>query len=833
MNRTGIFLLTVILPIFAVLGCSGGNDPSVPNALNVKPSVSNSALQTGTVLWGYYDVEIDIENQTAVAVLDRQAMFTVNVVNFLNAKPSNLTFKINEIVTGADYVDVDIDVSISHPFPGLPQYNGYDVRGIFMGDGGLTLIYGVNVNCASPSDQRMIPDPDDGYGGPDGYTRWYNKPEFSQGGMPLFNYTPGKLAIPGYDPSATLNPYKYFADNLQPTEDLFTWLVANPEKHGVFSSGTKNTRNYYLRFPNAKGVKYGYAVTANWEGNEPQYHPSNAIESVSCKSQYSGNVYYIDESDKGGVIILDLDIFDWHAQPTSGVMEDYILYLESTVQNNIYQLDPPDMTVTGSGDHFCSYHVTVPADNVQYKDGNEYWVIVQYPVYNYSNPYGIPNQLEGTILAAFFRFDLPVGSSPDNLDPVCDLIDGPQTPIGCGVEAEFDATGSYDPDGDPMNFAWDFNDDGIFDGEGDSYSGSPDNPTHTFYESYSGDVCVKVTDDFGGESICCVPVDIFVNTTAKNIDVTNPGTEAKDLCMDHATGDILIVYPNGDVRRYYADDCYQTFTTLNLAPKCEFIDKSPNGSIYEGWSNYWDWTGNGGHWYEYHYNDDGSLIDAIADGWHVGCYDMRAVFTMGPNGDYANDHVYMFYLLTLDGTIGTHLWARRDEQNFSDGSYWRVLQYHYSSDPVPGVDKLWGDWIVSAESDLAGDYIWVVERTECVAARFKIPDGNLYDFQGQYFGEPMVPGDDDTHINDPIDITRDDKNHSILLDRLSTGDYVLKAWSYDDTGTTALGSFGDSSDWDLTPIRIDGCDMDGRVAVLHTDGENAMISVFIDDEIPG
>ena len=186
----------------------------------VTPNISHGSQ---TQLWGYYDVYVDVANKTATAILNRQAMFTANVVNLLNGKAASLSFHINGTPIGTGYIDVDIDVSITHPFPGLTQYNGYDVRGIFMGDGSAALAYNPKLKYAVlGADQYMLPDPTDSFGGPDGYTRWFNLPEFSGGGMPLFQYTQGKMASPGFAGTATLNPYKYFADNLLTTQDLWS-----------------------------------------------------------------------------------------------------------------------------------------------------------------------------------------------------------------------------------------------------------------------------------------------------------------------------------------------------------------------------------------------------------------------------------------------------------------------------------------------------------------------------------------------------------------------------------------------------------------------------------
>ena len=196
----------------------------------------------------------------------------------------------------------------------MTQYNGYDVRGVFMGDGSGTLVTDGLKYPQFGIDQVQIADPDppfDNSGSADGYTRWFNRTEFFQGGMPLLNYTPGNLASPGFSGNATLCPYRYFADSLGTSDNLWEFLDDHSDLNGVFSSGATNTRNYYLRFPDTKGVVYGYAVIANWEGTDPGSHPSNAIETVACDIVEESHVYYVDPSDNGGNFILDISLFDW------------------------------------------------------------------------------------------------------------------------------------------------------------------------------------------------------------------------------------------------------------------------------------------------------------------------------------------------------------------------------------------------------------------------------------------------------------------------------------------------------------------------------------------
>ncbi|HEX9746466.1 MAG TPA: hypothetical protein VGB30_13675 [bacterium] len=142
-----------------------------------------------------------------------------------------------------------------------------------------------------------------------------------------------------------------------------------------------------------------------------------------------------------------------------------------------------------------------------------------------------------------------------------------------------------------------------------------------------------------------------------------------------------------------------------------------------------------------------------------------------------------------------------------------------------GIDPLTGD--------VNGDWLWIVEKNDCIASRWDVSSmvawGNLV-YDGPVFGTSGTPGDDDSSLNNPLDITTDMDGQMYVLDELSTAEFVVKAFTYDATSTTSQGSF--YSSWDYDPIRIDGSSFNGNVIVLMTNGINSAISMFVECETP-
>ena len=296
----------------------------------------------------------------------------------------------------------------------MPQFNGYDVKGVFIGDGLVNLEHNSDLQYAVPGvDQTMMDDPveDDG-GGPDGYTRWFNRSEFYEPG--ILGYTTGIFASKDYNGTATLNPYKYFADGLSANAELWSFLL-NTSNDGVFSTGKTNTRNYYIRFPDSKGVLFSYAVVASWDG--PETHPANAPESPCVIADIQEDLYWIDDSNWGGDLILDIGIFDYY-YPLTVTQPEFSIIVEADFIGGPYALDSDEMIPTDPLAPYWNFHVEIPATDLTQNGLDEFWIMIEYPGNDYENDFGFNNSAGTDVLTAYSRQDVYIADEPYCTDPI-------------------------------------------------------------------------------------------------------------------------------------------------------------------------------------------------------------------------------------------------------------------------------------------------------------------------------------------------------------------------------------------------------------------------------
>jgi len=424
-----ITLLAVVVVAFAFFGCSNSTNPATPDITDMREASSSSPA-----LWAYYDIYLDPEAQTMEAVLNRNVMLTVNIVKILNKNPAALGFSFNGTEVGPGYLDVSLDLSITHPFGGNPGLNGYDVRGILCTNGTETLE--TNSDLIYPS----LSGPSQTITNADGYTRWFNPLEFVSPG--LFGYTDGIAKSKNFDGTCTLNPFKYFASGILADDDAYDFLVANSDASGTFASGAEVARTYEIRFglPNP-GIQYGYAIMANWDGVAPGDHPANSDEAIAISVDVEPSLWFTDGSNSGGNLLLDIFIFGWADQPDQ-------IHIESTVLSAAYSLTAGEMTPTDSGDFWASYHVEIPGDNITGVDEQEFWVLCEHAGLEYL---AYATGSDNVIVAQ--RFGLFINDVEYNVPPVINSgVDGPENPYEDSTDDYF--VTATDGNDDPLTYDW-------------------------------------------------------------------------------------------------------------------------------------------------------------------------------------------------------------------------------------------------------------------------------------------------------------------------------------------------------------------------------------------
>lgn len=366
----------VVLCVGLILAsCAKGSSlPNVPGLENQRPQVTGTKASGNTHhLWGYWTVVIDSQKMEATAIPLRNVEFTCNVTQFMQPPASPVNMLSIEILPGSVPANgyFEVDVTLRHPFPGLPFYRGFDVRGIFISNGSIVTDLDPTATYASETDARLL--------NADGLTRWWNPTEFTTYGT-IFGFTHGKLA-PKVLPTATLNGYKYFADALG--YNMAVWEMdpssrgTYPTKPGVYK------RPYFIQFPLNGGqpqIVFNYAVDASWFPPDPSGLPDYPLESFPIEANMAeaycisvldngSTAYYENSGSKGGVLKLAIKVYDWQgAVESTGVPGEISgIWLESPViptpinvlpqasvspdgpTSSVFEVELDNLTLTQSG----------------------------------------------------------------------------------------------------------------------------------------------------------------------------------------------------------------------------------------------------------------------------------------------------------------------------------------------------------------------------------------------------------------------------------------------------------------------------------------------------
>ena len=261
-------------------------------------------------------------------------------------------------------------------------------------------------------------------------------------------------------------------------------------------------------------MTFDYAVVASWISETE--HPAHAPEACGISVTVTPDIYFSSMSDKGGKLKIDMSFLrTWGEVPST-------IFIESDVLSAPHQMTAggSEMIPVGGGAGYSTYHVEIPADNLNSNSNtsaHEFWVIPEYDNFNYKNA-SVTNGAGGDKLAAFFRYDLFVAATSYDKPPVAQYTIVTAMPVVTWISpipVAFHST-SYDPDpGDTLTYAWDFDGDGIYGEAVDDKidSGTPSDPVHNYGATYSGQVNLKVIDQSGAFGIASQLVNVTLKTT--------------------------------------------------------------------------------------------------------------------------------------------------------------------------------------------------------------------------------------------------------------------------------------------------------------------------------
>jgi len=248
---TVLITLTVML-----LGCAtAGQNPVIPvGDMSVAGTATTDYSESHDphMLWGQWTLYFNEDHTSVNVVPMRQARFHLNVLKFLEEYCTSC-LQVTSYHNNGDGT-INLYIAITHPFPGHPEYTGFDVKGIIMFNGSHEFL-----NTYSTQEYPMYPLWPDSYhvswrllGDPellnaDGYTyRW--TPTWESGSdLPIMNYWEGKFA--SGVPTANINGFRNFYSD---------------ENRHMFETNKKIGRMYHISLPPGPVVA-GYAVEACWE----------------------------------------------------------------------------------------------------------------------------------------------------------------------------------------------------------------------------------------------------------------------------------------------------------------------------------------------------------------------------------------------------------------------------------------------------------------------------------------------------------------------------------------------------------------------------------------
>ena len=468
-------ILSLLFVILFAVSCADSGNPSAPGVDNSPTLDLKDTPAAGTVhsLWGLWTFIVDPDSGTVDIVPLRTADVHINILPILEP-PANTKLSGSNI--SFDPPVLSVDLSIEHPFPGYSEFSAFDMAGIIITNGSVSGFSDPALVMAGEGDSRLL--------NPDCYTRWWNPAEFENTGKVL-GYTDGLLGTPDSvaDYNCTLNGCRFFANDLNIITDIDD---LDPTNRLFFKDGYVNSRHYDIDL--SGGPIFNYAVDVCWElpnGDAPysedDFPPeANRAEAWNISIKETENTLWNINSSGGacgGNLSLKIDVWDHY----------------NAGQNSVWMecpgvFPPTNATLIGEGVGYATYEVSIVGATPKPNSINML-IVVESEVVGYWNH--LPNEA----LSAYFVHTSEVSLDQPGKSPVAVLKATTPTTIPEGGAVSFDASGSTGDE--PMEYHYDFNGDGIYDGPDDINLGDPIYPMAVFYESGTFPVTLKVINPWG------------------------------------------------------------------------------------------------------------------------------------------------------------------------------------------------------------------------------------------------------------------------------------------------------------------------------------------------
>jgi len=888
-----VFSLFLCL-IFSV-GCSSSQNPFDPFSSNnhtifpVQPIVGVTEIaddgmpSEGMGLLGLFSITVNTNTLEAEILSLRQSKTTdflevVDITNFLTSMPCIDCVKL--ISVGLDDLNrVVLRIGIKHPFPaGNPNYpitgknradlHVFNVEGIVVSNSHGLSFNGLSETVADLDILNI-----------DGYTGYLDE-------------SLDRI----YPTEATIHPYRtFFTDygkgNFDKNNPFGFESVTSPPPDGwlVMPMGSNfNYKDYTFDIPEpvnfifAVGCSYGISTVSKWQRFEPDYRCPQFNKKAASLVASEIETNYLKAGNTSSEATMLIEVVDVNHRISEGSEKDQMLH-ESKIKSiqveisgitaHPVDVDLSDPYGTGSNDFNPLVYDDIVITNELGALEGEYTGLIKvtdsYPVHSNSQSNVMPfdgisrvqpgdNPLNGLFLidefATFRTFKIKVYPETGCGGTTGDIIQPPDTLYGVAehdwVYFEWQAQSSnggepigyydIDVDYDGVNFHSDVGTREIFTSIrlGD-YMPQPceENIPYTMHVAIAArDSCIPPNVDiFAIRDIViekCSPI--------KNIPVGMETSYPVDIAHipSYGCSDILMLYSNGQVWRFFRDSNWQTSDAEYLfTARVNPYDSS--GKICN---------------YRLDATRDGFVIisadsgtGAGLDSWPVQVFDLDGNPVGNPPFPQTGGPVTDVLTFEREGTWAGYMGILAPET--ATGIDRIYLAYcpqttcwwyeYYPGGSVHGsigYDKLDLNQVKGVES-INGEQFWVLEDSQdYYCARFRMTDSS-YVYDNSYFGVGYQT-DDDEGWNEARDITAD-REGAYVLDKLSNGKGVVKFWDSIDSNEPRSGGHMDiPSEFSSNPLRIQAINdpWQGETLwlwILHGDVANGYyLSVFHYLEFP-